>query len=189
LPSITLDDDILKLVNIAGAGSGGNIGLLRNDGRFTWPLAFDDKKVIGEKERKVIESQAQELYRQAANNGKLDPNTLQDLENALSALKKSLNDQVNALPITNLLEGQRFLDDFDAAVVAMKKGDVVLNLDFQQKFNKKGGKTLQELVDYMGKNGLRFAPASPGDDRAYRALQTALAAQSLAIAAAGKEPW
>jgi hypothetical protein len=81
------------------------------------------------------------------------------------------------------------LDDFDAAVVALRKGDAVLYLDYAQKFAK-GGRTVQELVEYMTKNGLKFAPAMPGDERAYQAVQTALAAQSLALhsqVAANKE--
>ena len=73
---------------------------------------------------------------------------------------------------------------------ALEKGDAVLNLDYQQKFAK-GGKTVQELVEYLKSKGLRFAPATAGDERAYQALQAALSAQSLAlgnqIVASGKE--
>src|SRR5205823_1635679 len=100
-----------------------------------------------------------------------------DLDSALQALRTSLGKQINAIPPATYLEAQRFLDNFDAAVLGLKKGDVVFNLDFQQKFVKDDGKTVLELVDYMGKNGLRFAPAVGGDERAYRALQTALSAQ------------
>ena len=71
-------------------------------------------------------------------------------------------------------------DEFDNAVVALDRGDATLNLDFQQKFAK-GGKTVQELVEYMNSKGLKFAPATPGDERAYQALQTALAAHSLSV--------
>jgi len=46
---------------------------------------------------------------------------------------------------------------------------------FDRKYEARG-KTVGDLVDYMSKNGLRFAPAVPGDEAAYRALQTFLAA-------------
>jgi hypothetical protein len=187
--TVTLDEDMLRMLNVAGVGSAGNIGLLRNNGNFDWPAAFEDKELISDKERQEIGVQTKELYEQAAN-GKPNANTIKDLETTLKNLRTKLGKRVDSIPTGNYLEGFRFLDDFDAALVALRKGDVALNLDFQQKFAK-GGRTAQELVQYMTSKGLRFAPVRPGDERAYAALQTALAAYSLAInsqvAAAGKE--
>jgi hypothetical protein len=179
VPTISLDEDVLKLVNLSGPGSGGNIALLRDNGRFTWTQAFSDQNIISDKERKDIELEAQQLYQQAAN-GKVDPNTLKDLETGLRTARANLTKQISALPTGSFLEAQRFLDAFDAAVTGLKSGDVALNLDFQQKFIK-GGKSVQELVDYLGAKGLRFAPASVGEERAYTALQAALSAHSMAI--------
>jgi hypothetical protein len=181
--TVTLDDDILKLVNVTGqqkAGGSVNIGLLRDNGRFAWPSVFDEKSIIGDKERKDIELHAQELFQQAVNS-KIDKNTLRDINSALRGLRETLNKNVNQVPTQNYLEGVRFLDSFDAAIAALERGDAVLNLDYQQKFAAKGGKTVAELVDYMKRNGLQFAPSNPGDERAYQALQAALAANSLAV--------
>ncbi len=180
-PTINLDEDVLKLVNITGAGSGSaNIGLLRDSGRVNWPSAFDNKEVISEKDRNDLTLEAKQLYELAAT-GQPNVNIVRNVESALQTLRKNLTKQVDNVPSKSYLEGQRFLDDFDAAVVAVKKGDVVLNLDFQQKFVKDGKRSTQELVEYMGGKGLRFAPASVGDDRAYVALQGALSAQSIVI--------
>ena len=66
-PTVVLDEDVLKLVNLSGPDSSGNVGLLRDNGQFTWPAAFEDKQVIGEKERKDIDLEAKQLYQQAAN--------------------------------------------------------------------------------------------------------------------------
>jgi hypothetical protein len=188
-PTVNLDEDVLKLINIAGAGSNGNIGLLRDNGRFTWPSVFDRKEIVSDKERRDLELEAKQIYDQAAN-GQPNANVLRNVESSLQTIRKNLTKQGFELTGKGYVEGTRFLDDFDAAVAAIKKGDVVLNLDFQQKFVKDGKRSVQELIEYMGGKGLRFAPASSGDDRGYMALQTALAAQSLAIhgtvAASGK---
>ena len=114
--------------------------------------------------------QAQELYQQAAN-AKPNNNTVRDLESELQNLRAKLTGGPKSGSPSNYLEGQKFLDSFDAAVIALKKGDVVTNLEFQQKFNAKGGRTVQELVDYMGSRGLKFAPVNGGDERAYYSLQ------------------
>lgn len=176
--TITIDEDVLKLLNVSGPGSNGNIGLLRDNGRFTYPLVFDDK-MFENKLKKDIELQAQELFQQSLN-AKLDANALKDLKANLRALREVLAKNVNNLLAQNYLEGQRFLDDFDNAVVGLQRGDAALNVDFQQKFAK-GGRTVQELVEYMSSKGLKFAPATVGDERAYTALQAALSAHSLMV--------
>jgi hypothetical protein len=181
-PTVTLDEDVLKLLNVTGqlkSGGSVNIGLLRDNGRFAWPSVFDEKNVASDKEKKDIELHAQELFQQAVN-AKPDRNTLKDIKSGLTALRESLNKNVNQVPTQSYTEGLRFLNSFDAAIAALEKGDASLNLDFQQKFAK-GGKTVQELVDYMKTKGLQFAPSNPGDERAYQALQAALAANSLAV--------
>jgi hypothetical protein len=186
--TVTVDEDILKQLNVTG--SNGNLGLLRNDGQIPWPLVFDDDSVLPAKDRQAIDTYAKNLFLQAANNGKLDGNTLKDLESSVSRLREDLKKKINVIKGPTYLEGQRFLDDLDAAVIALKRGDAAVYLDFTQKFAK-GGRTVQELVDYMKSKGLSFAPAMSGDDGAYQAMQTALAAQSLAlhaqIAAASKD--
>ena len=187
-PVVVLDEQVLKSLNVTGQ-AGGNLGLLRDNGRFAWPSVFDEKNLAGDKDKKDVELHAQELFQQAVN-AKIDKNTAKDLRSSLRSLRQSLSQNVKEVPAPNFLEGLRFLDDFDAAVVALESGDAVVSLDFQQKFAT-GGKTVQDSVDYMKNKGLRFAPANPGDERAYQALQSALAAHSMMlhnqITAAAKE--
>jgi hypothetical protein len=188
--TITLDEDILKLLNVTGGH--GNLALLRNDGQIPWPGVFSNTTVLPEKMREDMDSYAKLLYYQAANNanGKVDPNVLRNMELAADKLRENLKKNINNVGgSANYLEGTRFLDDLDAAILALRRGDAGAYLDFNQRFAK-GGRTVQELVEYMSKNGLSFAPSMPGDERAYQAVQTALAAQSIAlhneVAAAGK---
>jgi len=174
--AVMLDEDVLKLINVTGQGDGVNIGLLRDNGRFEWPTVFSNKNIVGDKDKSAVELHAQELFREALN-AKIDKNAVSDLKASLRSLRESLNKSFKDAPGASVLEGLRFLDNFDAAVVALEKGDAAVSVDFQQKFAK-GGKTVQELVDYMKNKRLRFAPANPGDESVYQALQTALAAQS-----------
>ena len=44
-----------------------------------------------------------------------------------------------------------------------------------------GGKSVQDVVDYMISKGLRFAPATTQDDAAYRAFFSAFAAYNVAL--------
>jgi hypothetical protein len=187
--SVMLDEDVLRSLNVTGQGSSGNIGLLRDNGRFAWPSVFDEENLTGDQQKKDVEVHAKELFQQAIN-AKIDKNALKDIRSSLRGLRGSLRKNFKEVPAQSFLEGLRFLDDFDAAVIALEKGDAVVTLDFQQKFAT-GGKTVQELVDYMKSKALRFAPANPGDERVYQVLQTALATHSMVlhnlISAAAKE--
>jgi len=177
-PTVTLDEDILKQLIVSSPGPNGNIGLLRDNGRFSFPTVFDDK-LFDPKLKKDIELQAQELFQQSLN-GKLDKNALKDLQSNLRTLRETLTKNLNQLLGQNYLDGQRFLDDFDSALLALDRGAAPLNYDYQQKFAK-GGRTVIEVIEYMTSRGLKFVPATSGDERAYNALQTALAAHSLAV--------
>src|SRR5262249_11494215 len=126
--TVTLDEDVLKMLNVAGSNSPGNIGLLRDNGRFAWPSVFEEK-FFDPKLKKDVEVQAQELYQQSLN-AKLDKNVLKDLKANLRVLRETLTKNRTEVLTQNYLEGQRFLDEFDNAAVALDRGDAVLNLDF-----------------------------------------------------------
>jgi hypothetical protein len=181
VPKIVLDEDVLKLVNVSGPGSSGGIGLLRNNGEFTWPTAFDNKDVISEKDKRDLDLEARQLFQQASS-GTPDANMLRNVEVALRTARNNLAKQVVTMPASNYVDAQHFLDDFDSAIVAVRRGDVRLNNEFHEKFVRgSGSRTVQELVEYMGSKGIQFASSSPGEERANAALQAALAAHSVAI--------
>ena len=108
--TITLDEDILRMVNVAGAGSQGpvgSIGLLRDNGRFAWPSVFDEK-FFDPKLKKDVEVQAQELFQQSLN-AKVDKNALKDLKANLRTLRETLSKNSTQVLTQNYLEGIRFL--------------------------------------------------------------------------------
>ena len=65
------------------------------------------------------------------------------------------------------------------ARMGIQEGQAPVQVKFQQFV--KGGKTMQELADYMVANGLRFAPAAYHDEAAYRALHSAMVAFDIAL--------
>jgi hypothetical protein len=62
---------------------------------------------------------------------------------------------------------------------SLERGEAMTLVNFQKWIN--GGKTLQQLVDYMVANGLRFTPATQGDEGAYRAVYTGMAQLDIAL--------
>jgi hypothetical protein len=86
---------------------------------------------------------------------------------------------VNKVAFSQYSEAKRFLNQLDDGIKAFRQPDV---LNFVNgKYNLKGT-TIADVVKHMSENGLVFAPATPGDEAAYRALQLALAAYDTELA-------
>ena len=173
---IPLSEDVLQRLNVT-TKSGGNLGLLRNQGRFSWPPALSD--LLSKEDREKIETFASQAANIATNGG--DPgNNVPDLQSALEKAREMLLQKVNEIPTTQYIQAKRFLNDFDSAALALSQKDNAIKYFQFQKWAS-GGKTVQEVVDYMTKEGLEFASAVQGDESAYQALNSALQAYNIAF--------
>jgi len=170
-PAIPLDADLLRHVNLTpGAG---NPGVLKNDGRISWPLALqsDDYR----SERELLNSLAPDSIRQAIN-GRVDPGALKDMNTTLAKLRDKLTANINDVTPNDYIDASRFLGYFGDALKILARPDA--GDFFSQRFASKG-MTVEDLVKYMSDKGLTFAPAVTGDDSAYQALHRALVAYDL----------
>ncbi len=168
-PNLPLDEDLLKHVNVTGK-DGGNLGLLRNDGKVTWPAALQGEET--KKDRERVSALAQEAVEQAKFKNVVDPGTLKQLQTDVESLHQQLSKNVGELPTAQYIEARRFLNHFDDALKVLggpSPGNYVT-----RKWAAKG-KTVAELVQNMLDAGLQFAPAVAGDEAAYVALHRALA--------------
>lgn len=174
LEPIHLPESVLRRLNVTKTF--GNLGLLRDDGGFKWPLALQE--LVPADKQKDIEVYAQTLVNKARN-GKVEANVLRDLRTELEKIDETLRKKTLDVPTPQYNDAKRFLRDFEAAAGAIEKGDAIAYFEFQTFVSK--GKTIQEIVDYMVSNGLRFAPATQGDEAAYQAMHNALAAYDVAL--------
>jgi hypothetical protein len=171
---LPLSEGMLTQLNITKKNHG--LGILRDDGRFSWPAALYEMLTI--EKRKGVEARVQELLKQAQKD-RPDPIELTQLRNEMEKIKDDLVKKVNDVPTGQYLDAKRFLNEFYDATVAMENGEAQTQAKFQRFIE--GGKSIQEVADYMVQHGLRFAPASANDEAAYRAVHSALAAYSVAL--------
>lgn len=170
---ISISEDVLKQLNIIK--SVGNLGILRDNGKFTWPLALQE--LLSSEQQKAVEAQAQALYKNSLK-GKLDANVLRDLRMELEKIRDTLTRKILDIPTSQYLDAKRFLNDFDDARLALERGEGITQAEFHKWAS--GGHTVQELADYMVSRGLKFAPATAQDEASYRALHSAMVALDLA---------
>ncbi|GIW78255.1 MAG: hypothetical protein KatS3mg105_0062 [Gemmatales bacterium] len=169
-PTIILSEDILRHINVVPPGNGSaNAGLLRNDGKLDWPVTLAGREYAVERERINI------LLPDAINqvkNGKVDPDTLKELTHSVDKLITSLAQNIGQIPPSRYIESKRFLNNLHDALRALSSPNA--KHFFSGKYSAKG-RSVAELVRNMTEQGLRFAPAVPGDEAAYIALHRALA--------------
>lgn len=175
---LLLSDEILKQLNVTTKNVG--VGILRHDGKFVWPTAVAE--VVPLDMQKTIEKQVEIAVRDAAK-GKVDGQLLADIGLRMDEIRKTFARKVNDFPTARYLEGDRFLNDFRDARQGLEEGQMVV----QDKFNRfiQGGKSMQDIADFMVANGLKFAPGGPSDEAGYRALHSALVAFDIALNTAG----
>jgi hypothetical protein len=169
-----LAEEALGHINVTTKN--GNLGLLRNEGAFTWPQALIRDDIVSEEDRAVIKVLARALIR---SKGNFPRNMLEDLDRFLVSTESKLASKVNDIPTGQYLEAKRFLSSFQAARTALENGEGAAYFKFQKWV--RGGKTIQDVVDYMVQEGLEFASAVPGDEGAYRALHSALASYNMQV--------
>ncbi|HBI45991.1 MAG TPA: hypothetical protein DDY78_24510 [Planctomycetales bacterium] len=167
-PNIAVDDEVLKKINVTGVNpNGASVGLLKEEGNLQWPqpLMTGEFKAPRELLSKTLRNAVQNLK----SGESVGSGSLNDLKTDLAQLNLLVSK--SELSATDFIEAKSYLDQVAGAVRALGDKDVASY--FNHRFN---AKNVAELVDDMRTKGLDFAPAAPGDEGAYRALQQALAA-------------
>jgi hypothetical protein len=181
LEASNLPDSVLAHINVTSGP--GNLGLLRDGGRFKWPSALQE--ILPADKQRDIEVYADTLVNKARN-GKIEGHLLGDLKAELEKTTELLSKKMNEFSTPRYTEAKRFLRDFEDATRAIERGDTVAYFEFQAFMSK--APTLEAIVEYMASKGLKFAAATQGDEAAYQALHSALAAYDVAWNAQGTSP-
>jgi hypothetical protein len=159
---VALSEDVVGHINIVPSKGEGNAGLLRIG---SWPELLQRPAFKEERER--IESLIPDLIRQAKA-GKVYEANVEALDLSLDFMKGQLAGMIRDVPAPQYIRAKRFLADLQSGANVLHRPDP--GLYFTPTY-----KNVGELVKYMAKNDLRFAPAVPGDEAAYLALYRALA--------------
>jgi hypothetical protein len=132
-------------------------------------------------QRKYMETLLPRLVKEA-NNERIDNNAIADVQKEIDRMREELVKKVNDIPTGPYLYGKRFLQDLYESTRAIEKGEAINQVRFQRFIETgKGSRSVQEVTDYMIKEGLRFGPATANDEAAYRAVHSAMANYDIAM--------
>jgi hypothetical protein len=164
---VALSEEVLRHVNIIPSKSNANAGLLRNDRR--WPELL--LRAAFQEEKDQIEAKIPELVRQAKA-GLVQAADLEALEQAVNGMRQRLAGMIQDVPDPQYIRAKRFLLDLQSGIKVLHQPDAA---NYFSPMYGPESKSVRELVQHMSKNGLRFAPATAGDEMAYLAFYQALA--------------
>jgi hypothetical protein len=171
-PTVPVSEEILRSINPTAGDTRDNIGLLKDGGNLQWPQALQ-VEAFKETREDLSRRMKQAVQTVTAGNKSPDESTLADMQADLKRLNEIVDASVNVLSPDQYIEAKRYLNQVGNAVTALRDRNVSNYLSGNWLPR---GKTVAELVKYMGDRGLWFAPAAPGDEPAYLALYHALAA-------------
>src|SRR5581483_1792842 len=132
---------------------------LKDGTPLTWPLPL--RSEVYQDEVRRLSQKAAEAVKLVQSTGQADAATLNDMRDDIAKLRGKMSANVNYLTPSQSIEANRFLNQFASAVQALQQPDVANY--FTDKFAAKG-RTVPDLVQYMQKHGLKFAPAVGGDE-------------------------
>jgi hypothetical protein len=161
---VPLPQSIINQLNISGSGTS-SVGMLRDGGRVDWPLGLQGKN------QKSLDKLLPEAYSAAAS-GKLSPKLMKEVRTELKTMRETLRKQCqnDEIDTSSYLQAIEFYNALETSVNALERPDAKKQL---------GGayspraRNVQELLDFMSDNGLKFAPATPGNEAAYQATHDA----------------
>jgi hypothetical protein len=169
-PPVELDPEQLQQIHVTSGTNEAGFGLLKPGEHMEWPPVLR-----GPTQRKVAD--LIRVVTDAVARGRLDPSLYDELTKGVTQLKDELKKRFYAERIngTAYLSGKRFLESLEGSVNQLQQPGASR---FLTETYAARGRTVQELVQNMAKRGLRFAPASPGGEPAYRALYNAMVSYS-----------
>jgi hypothetical protein len=162
-PTIPLDANIVKGLNLTCSSTRSNLALAKDEGKIEWTDALQEKPFDESRDRF---SKNFEKAIKSANYGEAPERALVlELRDDLKRLDSKLEDMVRDLPPSRYIESRRLLNHLNDNIKGLSDSRVLKSCNQSWK---KNVRTVSELVDHCMKNGLEFgAAAASGDEPAY----------------------
>ncbi len=175
-PTVPLDSQMLKQINLTDRTTGGSVGLFRDGGQLDWPLELMTRNF--EPDRKKIEQLAP-LSVQQARAGRVTPDTLFALRGAIDGLRNKVDAAVQTMPSNDWIKASRYVNELKSTFKGLQDPNVAKLFNGQWSAR---GNSVSELMDQLLGQGLYFAPAAPGGQPAYTVLYNAMLSYDMGLA-------
>jgi hypothetical protein len=174
-PMVPIDETILPRINVTSGSNAGSVGLLRAGGKLQWPLLLQGDDY--QDDRQQINKLMKQAYGEAQN-GPVQGDTLNGLNTSLEQLTADLKANIRKVSSYDYMNAKRYIGELQSTIRTLQ--DPNISNYVSRKWAAQGG-TVGELVSNMTRQGLRFAPATQGDETAYTSLYNNMATYDLRL--------
>lgn len=163
---LPLDENGLRQINVSrGPGS---MGVLK-DGELTWPAALEGAAF--ESGRQELAALVARVVARLKAGRPVEPATRRKMTAAAARMYRQLRDDLPNIPMPSYVEARHFCQALEDAIRALGAADAVNHFNGAYTLSVA---TVPDLVAFMTRKGLHFAPAVAGDEAAYEELYKAL---------------
>jgi hypothetical protein len=161
---VQLPQSAVRELNVSGSGTS-SIGILRDGGRVDWPIALITPQ------QKKLDKLLPAAY-DAAGADMLTPKLMKDIRTEMTSMREDMRKRLKneEIETSSYLRAIEFYNSLESSVNALDSVDARKQISGAYAAR---GRNVQELVDYMTENGLKFAPAAPGQENAYQVVHDA----------------
>jgi hypothetical protein len=175
-PEVPLPSDLVQHINLTTGTTYGGVGLLRDDGKLTWPAVL--RKSTFDKWRNKLNQLFPQAVKQA-HAGPVDVNLVDEVGATLKELQEAIDALAQDLSPSQFIEASRYTRELKSGYQVLQQSDVA---KYFQSTRTAQGATVGDMVKQMTKEGLRFAPATSGDEPYYTSMHRLLVDYDVGIA-------
>jgi hypothetical protein len=137
--------------------------------KLKWPLPLAVSRYKDNRDQ--IAGLINDAVMQIKSAGMADPGTLENLSGAIKALQARTDKDIASMTPSDSIRCDRYLNELRNGVQVLAQPDAAKAVGGGWAAR---GNTVGELVTNMTRDGLKFAPANPGDEQYYTALYNSL---------------
>jgi hypothetical protein len=165
-PPVPIQPDLLSHINLNSGDTYVGVGLLGNLKKFNWPWILKQKAFADS--RQTVEQSLRNSVAQVKSSG-IDLDEVNKVTDAVKSMEGQVGAMAQGQEITptQYVDGMRYLKEIKQSLQVLQQSDAAKY--FSGSYQARGDNVAQ-LVQNMSGQGLRFAPAAPGDQTAYTAL-------------------
>src|SRR6185312_7484583 len=120
-PDVPLQPDVVKHINLTTGVTSGGTGLLKNDGKLTWPFIL--RQSMFDTERKQLDGQMRQAVKEAQS-GEVSVEVLNDIGMSIKQLEGTIDAHVVDLTPNQYIQGMRYARELKDSYKVLQQGDV-----------------------------------------------------------------
>ncbi len=167
-PRVYIDPSTRQHLNLTSGATTGSVGLLRDGGKLQWPLPLRRAPFAADRQR--LDELMPAAYKQAAT-GAVQADVLDGMITAVNNMYATIKRNIADITPTDYSRAKTYLHQIEGAIKGLQDPNVTNYVTRKWAVQ---ADTIGDMVVQLSQQGLKFAPATPGDEAAYLAIHAGM---------------